>query len=76
MNWTSVKDEMPPMPSYAQDAATESVWVYTDYEYASRYGIGFYDYDGGHWFVQGCQGKVTHWAALEPPALRPFSGQK
>jgi hypothetical protein len=67
MNWNPVENGLPPMPPHAQDPCTETVWVYTDWEYAGRYGIGWFDYEDPGWCIFGCQGNVTHWAALEPP---------
>lgn len=72
-NWIRVEDGMPPSTPPILDPATDTVWIYTDWGYAARYGVGYWDYGIGEWFVQGCKGRVTHWAVLVPPS--PENGQ-
>jgi hypothetical protein len=69
MEWIEVTEDgkMPEME--LNSPATEEVWIRTDNPYASRYGIGYRDYELADWSYQGCTGgfKVTHWAKIEPP---------
>lgn len=74
MNWVKYEKNSCEMPEMnLNDPSTETVWIRTDNPYASKYGIGHYDYSGedqgGGWYYYGCTDgfNVTHWAAIEPP---------
>lgn len=75
MNWVKYEKNndnqiMPEMR--LNDPCTETVWIRTDNHYASKYGVGNYEYDGegnSGWDYSGCTPghNVTHWAEIEPP---------
>jgi hypothetical protein len=73
MNWVKYEKNNCDMPELELNSpATETVWIRTDNHYASKYGVGNYEYDGdgnSRWYYDGCtQGfNVTHWAAIVPP---------
>ena len=70
MNWIKYEKNNCEMPELELNSpATETVWIRTDNYYASKYGVGHYDYETPGWSYDGCTSghNVTHWANIEPP---------